>query len=70
MVFFLTHGNNQILILDGSAISEGDLVGLWADFVNPHIVGLTNIFADELTGGSSKIKFGDAGYRDRYIPCS
>ena len=70
MVFFLTHGNNQILILDGPAISKGDLVVLGADFVDPHVVGLTNIFADKLTGGSSKIKFGDAGYWDEYIPCS
>ena len=60
VVFLLTHGHNQILILDGSAISEGDLVAFRADLIDPHVVGLTNIFADELTGGSPIIEFGDA----------
>ena len=61
VVFLLAHGHNQILILDGPAISEGDLVALGADLVNAHVVGLTNIFADELAGGSPVIEFGDAG---------
>ena len=70
MVFLLTHGHNQILILDGPAISEGDLVAFRTNFIDPHVIGLTHIFANKLTGGSSIIEFGDAGYSDTYIPCS
>ena len=70
VVFLLPHSHHQILILNGPAISKGYLVALRADFVHTHVIRLTNVFADELTGGSPIIEFGDAGYRDAYIPCS
>ena len=70
VVFLLPHSHHQILILDGPAISEGDLVAFRTNFIDPHVIGLTHIFANKLTGGSSIIEFGDAGYSDTYIPCS
>ena len=70
VIFLLTHSHNQILILNGPAISKGNLIALRANFVHTHVIRLTHIFTHELTGGSSIIEFGDTAYSDTYIPCS
>jgi hypothetical protein len=70
VVFFLAHGDYEVLILDDSAISEGDFIGSGVDLFDTDIIGLSNVLGDDLASGCAEVKLGDAEWKSDYLPCS
>ncbi len=61
VVFLLAEGQDQILVLDGPAVSEDDFVAGRVDLVDAYVVGLGVVLADDLASGGAEVKLGDAG---------
>lgn len=64
VVLFLAHGDYKILVLDDSAVSEGNFVGSGIDLVDADVIGLSNVLGDDLASGCAEVKLGDAESRE------
>lgn len=50
VIFLLPHSDDQVVILDGPAISKDDFVFIGIDLVNSDVVRLSVVFAEDLSG--------------------
>ena len=60
VVLLLADGDHQIFILNDSTVSQGDFILAGIDLLDSYVVGLSVVFGESLSGGCSKIEFGDA----------
>lgn len=56
----MTRGNNQVFILDDSAIFQDDLIIFGVELFNSDVVRLRIVLVEGLTSGGAEIELGDA----------
>lgn len=59
-IILLTCSNDQVFILDGSAIFQDDLIVLRVELFNSDVVRLCIVLAEGLTSRCAEIELGDA----------
>ena len=60
LVVFHAHGDNEGLILDGSAVPENNFVGIGVEFLDSNVVRVGVVLPHKGSGGAAELELGDA----------